>query len=264
MSDNRFQGVDYYKCRVGYFGINMMVYVFWVDGMLVDSGPSGLRRGIDAFCSGRRLDKIVHTHFHEDHTGNTRYLTSRYNIPVFIDPFFIEVCRKRAGLPLYRRVFWGRREGFNPLPLPETVETEKARWEVIPTPGHSEDHVVLLDQREGRVFTGDLYVRDKTSVIMRQENLPVLMESLRRLLTRDFDTVFCSHSGVIENGYQRIQQKLAHLEELRGQVLHLHSLGLGIKEIHRRMYPKRLPITYFSGGEFSTYYIVRSLIEDNS
>ncbi|NPV93476.1 MAG: MBL fold metallo-hydrolase [Firmicutes bacterium] len=239
-----------------------MVYVYWVGGMLVDSGPPRLRREIDEFCSSRRLDRIVHTHYHEDHTGNSRYLAKRYNVPVFIDPFSIEYCRERARLPLYRRVYWGRREGFEPLPLPETFETGKTRWEVIPTPGHSEDHVSFLDQNEGRVFTGDLFMRDKTLVIMRSENLPALIESLRRLLARDFDTVFCSHSGVIKNGRQRIQRKLEYLEEQRGRVRHLHSLGLTAREINRRMYPKQPPIFFFSGGEYSTCHIVRSFIED--
>ncbi|NPV93376.1 MAG: MBL fold metallo-hydrolase [Firmicutes bacterium] len=262
MSDQSFQGVDCFRCGVSYFGVEMMVYVYWVDGMLVDSGPPRLWREIGEFCSSRRLDSIVHTHYHEDHTGNSRYLSDRYNVPVFIAPSSITYCRQRARMPLYRRVYWGRREGFAPLPLPETFEAGKTRWEVIPTPGHSEDHVIFLDQDQGRVFTGDLYVQDRITVSRRRENLPALIESLRRLLARDFDTVFCSHSGVIKNGRQKIQLKLDQLEEVRGQVLHLQSLGLGAKEINQRMYPKRPSITFFSGGEFSTYYTVRAFIEE--
>ncbi|MEN6347988.1 MAG: MBL fold metallo-hydrolase [Syntrophomonas sp.] len=263
-STKSFHGVEYYRCRVDALAASLLVYVYWVDGVLIDSGPSRLRNGIDGFCSGKRLDKIVHTHFHEDHTGNTGFLSTKYKIPSYIAPLYVEDCMKAGRLPFYRRVFWGERPAFNPLPLPTIIENGTTRLKVIPTPGHTYDHVVFLNENEGLLFTGDLYVHHKTRIIMRQENMPVLMDSLRRLLNEEFDTVFCSHAGVVENGYELIRKKLEHLEALQEQVISLSNQGLVVKEIYRRMFPKRMPIQFFSNGEWSPYHIVRSLIEDRS
>lgn len=257
-----YQGVEYYQCKVDAWVTSLLVYVYWVDGILIDSGPYRFQNGIDGFCSGRRLDKIVHTHYHEDHTGNTGYLSNKYKMPAYIAPLHLEECKKAGRLPFYRRVFWGKRPAFNPLPLPTIIENGTTHFKVIPTPGHTDDHVVFLDENRGRLFTGDLYVHHTARIIMRQENIPTLIHSLRRLLNENFDTVFCSHAGVVENGYGLMQRKLVNLEELQDQVLLLRSQGLGVKEIYKRIFPKKMPIEFFSNGEWSPYHIVRSLIED--
>jgi len=262
VSTKSYQGVEYYECKVDALTTSLLVYIYWLDGILIDSGPFRLQKGIDQFCSGKRLDKIVHTHFHEDHTGNTGYLSQKYHVPAYIAPLYIEKCRKAASLPLYRQVFWGKRPAFDPLPLPDVIDNGNTRLKVIPAPGHTEDHVVFLDENEGRLFTGDLYVHYTTKVIMRQENMPVLMDSLRRLLGEDFATIFCSHAGVVENGYELLRRKLEYLEELQDRVLSLHKQGLEIKEIYQKLFPKRMPIQYASNGEWSPYHIVRSLVED--
>lgn len=259
-----YQGVDYCRCKVDMRAASLLVYVFWLDGILIDSGPSKLRNSIDEFCRTRRLDKIIHTHFHEDHTGNTAYLSQKYNAPSYIGPEFMENCQQKARLPLYRRVFWGKRLAFEPLPLPGVVENGNTRLKMIPTPGHTLDHVVFLDEKEGRLFTGDTYVHCTTRIIMRQENLPLLMESLRRVLSENFDTIFCSHAGVVENGHQLMRRKLEYLEELQAEVLLFHKQGWGVEEINKKLFPKKLPIQFFSSGEWSTCHIVRSLLQDTA
>ncbi len=256
--------VRYCRTSISLMGVTLNVYVYLADGMLVDSGPSRRRREIMDFCRDAGVKRIVHTHMHEDHSGNSAYLAEQLGVPLYCSAAGVEACRTAARLPLYRRLFWGPRAGFEALPLPRVVEGNSAAWEVIPAPGHSADQVVLLDEEGGRLFSGDLFVYSKTRVAMRSENLVESMETLRRVLRRRFRTVYCSHAGILENGYALLQQKLSCLEELQGQALAMYGRGTSISEIQRKLFPKRPPITPVSMGEWSSYHVLRSLIEDGS
>lgn len=253
-----YQDVDYCVCKLSHLGMSLTTYVYWVDGMLVNSGPSTFQRGIDDFCAKRRLNKIVHTHFHEDHTGNTCYLTNKYNIPAYLTPVSSEESSQNTKIPLYRSVFLDKPLPFNHLPLPQYIINENTSWEVILTLGHTDSHVAFLDKKAGRLFTGDLYLYHKI-----KENIPVLMVSLRKLLAKEFDTIFCSHSGVMKNGHKLLKHTLENMEELKAEVFHLHSQGLSTKEINRKIYPKRNLITYLSNNEWSSYHLIQSLLEES-
>ncbi len=243
-------------------GTTLNVYAYIVDGMLIDSGPHRMKAGIEDFCTQSHLNKIVHTHFHEDHTGNTAYLMKKLQVPAYIHSNSLGVCRDKGDIPVYRLVFWGPRRGFLTDALPPIIENDHSSFQVIHTPGHTQDHVVFLDKEEGRLFSGDLFLHPKTRVTRRNENIPLLIQSLRRLLQENFGTVYCAHAGKITDGYSLIRQKLTHLEELQGQVLTLFDKGYAIKTIVKKIFPETPTITYFSFGEFSSFNLVRSLIED--
>lgn len=261
MIDQRAE-VKVINCKIKMLGTTINVYVYFIDGMLIDSGPQRMKKEISDFCTLNRPEKIVHTHFHEDHTGNTAYLISKLQIPAYIHPKSSDICLRKGKIPLYRFAFWGNREGFQAESLPKFIENSHSRYEVIDTPGHTSDHVVFLDRNEGRLFSGDLFVQPRTRIVRRHENIPLLMKSLRILLKEDFDTVYCAHAGILKNGYQLVKQKLSYLEELQDQILTMSENGQETLVIARKLFPQTPTITYFSFGQFSSYNLVRSLIED--
>lgn len=254
-----YQGVKIFTRQVKMFGSALTVYVYLIDGMLVDSGPHRLEQEIGAFCFENPVDKIVHTHYHEDHTGNTAYLSKRLNIPVYAHPSVLNQLKQNADIPFYRLIYWGKRPGFATEPLPDQIVNHTSRFHVIPTPGHTPDHVVFLDKEQGRLFSGDLFVHPKTRVIMNTEDIPQIMASLKRILKENFETVYCAHAGVIKDGYRLVEQKLANLEALQDQILTLQAKGLSPKDITRKLFPETPPITYYSFGEWSSYHLVKSL-----
>lgn len=254
--------VQIFNSIVRMFGTTLNVYAYIVDGMLIDSGPHRLQKGIVDFCLQYRPDKIVHTHFHEDHTGNTAYLVNKLQVPAYIHPDSLSICHRKGDIPFYRLAFWGHRRAFGAEPLPTSIENEHSTYEVIPTPGHTRDHVVFLDREKGRLFSGDLFLHHKTRVTRRRENVPLLMESLRTLLKESFETIYCAHGGEITKGHYLIRQKLSNLEDLQGQILNLFNKGYDLKEIVKTIFPLTPSIAYFSLGEFSSYNLVRSLMYD--
>ncbi|MGK7377520.1 MBL fold metallo-hydrolase [Planococcus sp. 1R117A] len=236
------------------------VFVYLVDGMLVDTGPENLGQELIPFYNQHELDQVVLTHNHEDHTGMAAWIQENLKAPIYGHPIGIEVCEKPGDYPPYRQQTWGGRKAFIPLPLQETIQSRNGEWKVIHTPGHAEDHVSFLNEETGQLFTGDLFVSPKTKVIMDSESIPLIMNSIRQLLQSDFKSMFCAHSGYFENGKDMLAKKLANLEKLSSKVQALNDSGLSIREINETVFPTSFPIIGFSKGEWDSKHIVTSIL----
>jgi endoribonuclease LACTB2 len=173
----------------------------------------------------------------------------------------IDHGKKKADYPLYRQLFWGKRRPFRAEPIRDTFQSAHATWKAIHTPGHAKDHLAFLYEDSGQLFSGDLYCQEKTKVVLREESIPVIIESLKKILTYDFEDVFCSHAGYLHNGREALQRKLNYLLELQGTIIKQFNEGKMPEEIHRELFPKRYPIMKFSSGEWDSIHIVHSVIK---
>lgn len=236
------------------------VYIFLVDGMLIDTGPKSLEADFISFYEEHSFNFVTLTHSHEDHTGTAPWIEDNRNVPIYIHPKGIHTCAQPYPYPTYRQLIWGKRKAFTALPLGDTVQTRSKQWQVIDTPGHADDHVSLLDKETGRLFSGDLFLAPKTKVIMNSESIPMIMNSIRTLLAYDFGPMFCSHAGYIRNGKEKLKQKLDDLEHLCEEVAHLHKQGLSNIEINQTLFPKKYPIVAVSEGEWDSLHIVSSIV----
>lgn len=63
---------------------SMSVYIFYIDGMLVDTGASRMLEDFKSFYQETPIDFVSITHPHEDHTGTAKWLQTELNIPVYI------------------------------------------------------------------------------------------------------------------------------------------------------------------------------------
>ncbi|BCJ87253.1 MBL fold metallo-hydrolase [Effusibacillus dendaii] len=239
---------------------NSSVYVFFVDGLLVDTGPQSLENDLISFYQSIDFDSVVLTHSHEDHVGTASWIEKNRNVPIFIHASGVDFCSQPADYPKYRQIRWGIRKEFTAQPLGQSIQSQSHTWKVIYTPGHASDHVALLNENTGILFSGDLFLTPKTKVIMRDESVPVIMNSIRSVLSYDFQTMFCSHAGYIADGKTMLKIKLDDLENLSGDIMHLHKLGLSLTEIDKQLFPKKYPIVLASEGEFDSLHIVRSVI----
>ena len=143
--------------------------------------------------------------------------------------------------------------------MPEFIETEKYRFDVINAPGHHPHHVVFHEKNMGWLFTGDLYVSRRQAVGFKDENISQAITSLEKIKELDFDTIFCSHSGVQKNGKSKITEKLNIFLELRERVLELEKRGLTREEINRELFPGKNMWQSVSRGEWSTLNMVKTV-----
>jgi len=238
---------------------SMTVSVYLIDGMMVDTGPIKKRKDLIPLFNEWKPSQVVLTHHHEDHTGMAASLQEK-GVPIYIHASGIPLCTDPMKLPLYRRVFWGERPPFQPAPIGQEHDSLNYKWEVIPTPGHAEDHIVLFNKEKGWMIGGDLYVHPQPKSAFSFESFPKMASSLRKVLTYDFDVYFCSHAGIIQNGRRAIQRKLDYLESVIQEIHHYESVGLSPREIHKKMFPKSHPMHVLSFFENSPRHIVNSVL----
>ena len=255
--------VNYINGIVQFSSVRLNVCAFETDGVLIDTGSASIFREFKPFLDRADVDKVVITHHHEDHTGGARYLQDTRQLPIFMNEKLIDDMKKRASYPIYRKMFWGVRKPFEAKPIGEKFESRTATWKVIETPGHAIDHVSFINEQTGQLFSGDLYVHPETKLLLRNESIPQIIDSIERLLTYDFDEMFCCHAGYVKDGRKALLKKLAYLTDLRDRVLDYFNQGFSEKEIHKMIFPNTYPIVYISFGEWHSKHIIRSILRDH-
>lgn len=240
-------------------GANIKVFLYVVDGLLIDCGPQSMESDIAEFLHRQAISQAALTHLHEDHSGMAAWVQENLTVPIYLDEADIPLANMEGEYAEYRHLTWGDRPPFQPVPMPKVICTPKYRFEVISTSGHMPCHNVLFEKNQGWLFSGDLYVRSKLRFCAAEENMKQYMQSIEKVLSLDFDTVFCAHAGVLENGRERLIQKLDFLNTLQQQVNELRSNGLDDREIDHRLFPDEQIITEVSGGEWTSYNIISTI-----
>ncbi|RLQ95457.1 MBL fold metallo-hydrolase [Falsibacillus albus] len=260
MKTHQFEDLQMAEIKVAFGRQALTVYMYMIDGMLVDTGPYSRHKELKELLKNWNFNKVVLTHHHEDHTGLAHWIQENKDVPLFIHSSGIELCQKKAKLPLYRRVFWGSRAPFEPIELPNRFHSDHYEWRAVHTPGHACDHVTLFNQEKGWMFGGDLYVLGKPKSMFAFESAPMVMDSLRKVLSYDFDAYICSHAGILRNGKQDIKKKLNYLEEMEGKILELNKKGFPPKAISNELFPKKHALNYLSLFENSPHHLVNSFL----
>ncbi|MEA1962139.1 MAG: MBL fold metallo-hydrolase [Bacillota bacterium] len=196
----------------GKFKIKIFLYV--VDGLAIDAGPFSLFKDSSVFYQDNLIDQVVLTHVHEDHSGMAAWLQDVKNVPIYLHQNATSYAKQPGNYKLYRQTMWGERPPFKATPVPAQLSTEKYSFEVIDAPGHANAHNIFHEKNNGWLFTGDLYLGTKQVVAFIDENMAQTIASIQMILRLDFDTIFCAHSGVWENGKELFKRKLEYLQEL--------------------------------------------------
>ncbi len=261
VEEGQFEGVHFVNGKVNFQSFGLNVFCFVTDGVLIDTSSQSLFGHMKPFFESVDVEQVLLTHNHEDHTGGAHYFAGK-GLPVFIHKDSVEDVTKKANYPMYRKLFWGSRKPFVAQPLGETFESRSATWDVIATSGHTDDHLSFLNRESGMLFTGDLYVSPKVKVILRNESVPQIVRSINHVLTYDFETVICNHAGIVKDGRAALIAKRDNLCAIIDEVLTLQNKGMGIKDIHKELFPKTYPIKRFSLGEWDSIHVVTSILND--
>jgi len=224
--------------KVGYapFGKPLIsVIVYYIDGLLIDSGAYNTRESVKKFVTDNDVKQIALTHYHEDHAGNAGFLKKHLNVPVYGHPLTVENLKTNVRLKPYEYYLFGQLEKAEISPLPRVIETNNYKFIPIHTPGHSQDHVIYHEKNEGWVFSGDLFLGPKIKFFRKDENILLTIESLYRLLSLDFNCLFCGHNPKTKNPKIFVRNKVEQLHLLMDNVNTLINKGYSDKETLKRL-----------------------------
>jgi glyoxylase-like metal-dependent hydrolase (beta-lactamase superfamily II) len=118
------------------------------------------------------------------------------------------------------------------------VKGEGLTLRAIHTPGHAPDHLCYYLAEERALFTGDVVLGAGTTVIPDDTgDLGQYMDSLRRLLELDLETIYPAHGPVIRKPKEKIREYISHRELREQQILEaLSDGGLEVMAIVKKIY----------------------------
>ncbi len=185
-----------------------------------------LARALTELCGGGEIKivRIVLTHSHIDHIGGVR-----------------QVREKFGPVEALKKPWPGHDSDGQPLTAIDhgsEVLGEGVTLAAIFTPGHAPDHLCYYLKEERALFTGDVVLGAGTTVIPEDSgDLGQYMDSLKRLLALDLETIYPAHGPVIRDPKKKIREYIAHRELRENQILKALEAGpLDAIAIVKRIY----------------------------
>lgn len=240
------------------------VAAYYVDGLLIDTGCHHVSEEFIALIEKMKIEKIVNTHSHEDHIGNNHVLQERFGLDIFAHVKAIPAILnpRKMKLKLYQKIIWGTPKPSIAKKLGETIKTENFDFKVLHTPGHSDGHICLYEEKEKWIFTGDAYVGGRDKVLRSDYNIYMIIDSLRKILSYDIKLLFPSSGTILNNPKNIIKEKVEYLESLGKRILSMHEEGKNVKQIRKEIFGREGLINYVTQGHFSAENLVRLYLED--
>ncbi|MDQ7051878.1 MAG: MBL fold metallo-hydrolase [candidate division KSB1 bacterium] len=264
----RIEYKDVEGIRVGRFAsrINTTCILYRIDGTVIDTGPPNQWRWVRQFLHEKDVRQVFITHHHEDHSGNGANIHREWAAAAIqAHPDALPLLQQGYHLHLYRQIIWGRPDHYTIEPVTGGLSIRNdLRAELVHAPGHSTDMTCVYLPERGWLFTGDLYIASRPKFLRRDENPRQEIESLRTVLKLDFQTVFCAHRGVVQNGRQALQDKLEFLLDLQQNVHELARQGLSPKEVTQRLLGREELLSWMTFFHFSKRNLIQTFWPDHA
>jgi glyoxylase-like metal-dependent hydrolase (beta-lactamase superfamily II) len=168
--------------------------------LIVDPGPADeahLQRVLQACV--RPPTMVVCTHSHPDHSPGAAWLAARLAIPVLGRPAPDDGHQDDSYAPTRL------------LEDGDCLDSDAGTLRALHTPGHASNHVCLLLESEGLLFTGDHLMHGSTVVILPPDgSMREYLASLQRLAGEPLRALAPGHGSRIDDAQGEIARVLAH------------------------------------------------------
>lgn len=204
--------------------------------IIIDPGPNvaAHRAALIEALDGARLDAVVVTHPHLDHSAGAPALCAATGAPLFgAGAHGVDVSPIMARLAAEADGGLGGGEGADAAYRPdrrlldgETLfgDVEGVDLRAISTPGHTSTHLAYALEAQGQdldvVFTGDHVMGWATSLISPPDgDMAAFMRSLDRLAARRDRLYLPGHGPAIEAPAERLAELIAHRRARRAAIV---------------------------------------------
>ncbi|MEM9001216.1 MAG: MBL fold metallo-hydrolase [Bacteroidota bacterium] len=261
----KYEEVLVLKHGYGFVGSpKLFAHLFFVDGLLIDTGQFKARNNIVSDTNDLKIDQIFITHHHEDHTGNIIPIKEKHRCKVLGSEACMQLMKAPPKLSMVQKLIWGNREPYHDIiPVGHVITTPKHSFDVIPVPGHAPDMVALYEPKKQWLFAADLFINTYIGYFLDTESIAEQIASIKHILPLDFKVMFCSHNPQLKNAKQQLAKKLDFLESTFDNVSALHQKGHTAIQIFKELKLKEnWPVKIASMGYLSKMNMVKSIIRD--
>jgi ribonuclease/clavin/mitogillin len=237
------------------------VSAYLIDGLLIDFGHHHARDAFLEKLDFNNLEKCVLSHQHEDHYGACHDLIKKYNIPVYANIETNLLVRLKLRIPPERELTWGTPKPCKVklLTNDKQIKTQKAEFEIIPSPGHCKNLISLFHKKKGLLFSTDSFIDEKQNVIFNWENAIEMLDTFKRFLTLNPKFIFLEDGKVITSN--ELNNLIDYWISLKKQSEILYKQGINPKSIVKEIFGKESWLKVATGGDMSRENLIRSLLE---
>lgn len=215
---------------------------------VIDPGPDSAdhQAALERAVGGRRIEAIVLSHTHRDHSASARRLADAWRVPLWFGG------RHRLSRPL-------RRFETNPIKgscdwdlVPDRVLADGEALEIggVPvsvqaTPGHCANHLAFGLTGTPTLLTGDHIMGwNSTLVSVPDGSMADYLASLDKVIALPFGHYVPAHGGPIADGVSYAKALKAHREARNAQVLAAVRAGADtLGKVVSAVYPNVAPTT---------------------
>lgn len=210
----------------------------WLVGQhhlaVIDPGPNvpSHIRALVALCRKATRVSVVVTHHHADHSGAAEPL--------------IAMLAEQGSSAEVRRI----------SPRHEArIETDVGELELVATPGHARDHVVVHWPAAGALFAGDLILGrgDTTWVGEYPGSVADYLDSLERVKALGVRTIYPGHGPIIDDPSDALARFASHRRARIEQVRRLRKRHpqADPDKLFEEVYAGRVPARYEQAAQKS-------------
>jgi glyoxylase-like metal-dependent hydrolase (beta-lactamase superfamily II) len=215
------------------------------EAICIDPGPA-IERHIEALLDRAeemqvRIALICLTHTHPDHAPAAPILAERTGADI--------AAHEKTEFPHNR----GLRDG-------ERISIGDTSLIAIDAPGHTFDHVVFYEPREGGLFTGDVVLGEGYVVIAPPNGaMRPYQQTLSRLLSEfpDAKTIYGGHGEPVRNPQAKLRDYIAHRQTRQQEILDaLQTQPQTIPDLVRTIYRDTNPILWPAAARQMLAYLI--------
>lgn len=236
---------------------------YWVDGLLIDTGPRFAARLLLQALRKLQVEQVVITHAHEDQIGGLSAIQQQYpKALIYAAPRALPILAEpeQIRLPFYRRLVWGQpqpcRTAVSLDRVDNLIRTPTYTLRAVETPGHSAEHVALFEPSQRWLFSGDVFIYSQPNAWLAEADLFGVICSLRTLADLRPERLFPSDGRISRTPLPELHGKIGQLLQLTREVARLDALGLTKDEIVLRLFRKEPPLYFWTMGYYSAANLV--------
>lgn len=238
---------------------------YWVDGLLIDTGPRCAAPELVRILQQVQVDQIVVTHGHEDTIGGLSTLAKQFpKATVYASQRTIPILQQPTLLRMqfYRRFTWGVPDAVNEVVSLDSISNEIVTphhsFRVLETPGHCRDHISLFEPKNGWLFSGDAFIGGRERSSTEEFDLLTSLGSLHTLVGLRPERLFPSSGVVRRAAIVEINEKITQLQGLAAEVARLEAAGMNVEQTVVELFKEEPPIRFWTQGHYSATNLVNA------
>lgn len=191
------------------------------DPILVDAGTGmhhqEILRWLSSIVNKGKVNRIVLTHRHYDHTGGAAALARELGAEVLMHPLDAPAVREGDPRQTLSYMFGIHSQPVEVIELREgqVLSTGESNYEVIHTPGHTSGGISLYDKGSRVLIPGDtVFVGGIGRWDLPSGNFEHLVGSVKKLLSLAPQEIYPGHGDISQSGATGIlEEALKYLGE---------------------------------------------------